>query len=259
MIVNYLETGWEVITQRAHGALASQLAFHWKLEERPARWVETLLAIAEHDDAEVELGGENLLTAAGGPLNFTMKQFDLQHCKALSLLTITKSRYIALLVSIHMDFLYHKEEKGNKEVHAFLQEQRILQAQWRKELGLSKEETEKTYHLLEWCDAFSLILCQRQLQPEKRSMEISKGPDGKMYTVSQDEEGMLQVSPWPFEVQSFTVSFESRVLHQLQFDDSSALRQAFIEASVTDNLFTIAKANTASPANKSGKAHKKKG
>ena len=56
MIANYTENGWQVVTQRAHGILAAQFAYHWKKSERPDRWVETLLAIAEHDDAEVELG-----------------------------------------------------------------------------------------------------------------------------------------------------------------------------------------------------------
>jgi hypothetical protein len=75
MIVNYTPDGWEVITQRSHGLLAMQLGMEWKQAARPQRWAETLLAIAEHDDAEVELDGEHLLTPRGGPLNFDMKQF----------------------------------------------------------------------------------------------------------------------------------------------------------------------------------------
>jgi hypothetical protein len=55
MIVNYTEAGWEVITQRAHGLLAAQIAGQWKHIVRTGRWTETLLAIAEHDDAQVEL------------------------------------------------------------------------------------------------------------------------------------------------------------------------------------------------------------
>lgn len=241
MIVNYTERGWEVITQRAHGLLASQLAFHWKASERPDRWMETLLAIAEHDDAEVELGGENLLTTAGGPLNFSMKNFDLKHCQDLALLTQTKSRYIALLVSMHMEFLYKKEEAVNKEAHRFLGEQRQLQAKWLKELTIKKQEAQRIYHLLEWCDAFSLLLCQRQIQPEKRGIEISTGPDRKAYSLFQTSDGLLCVTPWPFETDHFTVCFESRQIGQLQFDSSAAFRKAFIDAPVIDNSYLIAK------------------
>src|SRR3954469_25116193 len=111
MIVNYTQSGWEVITQRAHGLVAAQVAMHWKMKERPERWLETLMAIAEHDDAEVELDGENLLTEAGGPLNFSMKGFDGQHCREMAMLTITKSRYIALPVSMHLEFLHRKQAK----------------------------------------------------------------------------------------------------------------------------------------------------
>jgi hypothetical protein len=241
MIVNYLEIGWEVITQRAHGLLASQLALQWNVKERPSRWMETLLAIAEHDDAEVELSGENLLTPAGGPLNFSMKTFELQHCQQLSLLTQTKSRYIALLVSMHMVFLYQKEEASNKQVSVFLEEQRSLQAKWRKELDIKKEEAQRIYHLLEWCDAFSLLLCQRQIQPEKRSIEISTGPDKKAHHLQQAVDGLLTVTPWPFEADRFSVYFESREIHQLQFDSSTTFRKAFTEAQIKENVFQLAR------------------
>lgn len=55
------------------------LASEWKISDRPERWLETLLAIAEHDDAEIELDGENLLSSTGGLLKFSRKEFDLAH------------------------------------------------------------------------------------------------------------------------------------------------------------------------------------
>src|SRR5438874_1948302 len=152
MIVNYSEQGWQVFTQRAHGLLAAQLAFYWKEDQRPPRWMETLLAIAEHDDAEVELDGENLLTPQGGPLNFDMKTFDLEHCKRLSRFSETKSRYVALLTSMHMEFLYGKEAGTGEQAKVFLQEQQKLQAAWRQELNLTREAAGRIYALLEWCD-----------------------------------------------------------------------------------------------------------
>ncbi|HEX8460889.1 MAG TPA: DUF3891 family protein [Segetibacter sp.] len=241
MIVNYIETGWQVITQRAHGIVAAQLAMHWKAEDRPQRWLETLLAIAEHDDAEVELDGENLLTETGGPLNFSMKRFELEHVNKLSIFTIAKSRYIALLVSIHMDFLYRKEEKENPEVHAFLEKQRALQEEWRKQLGIDKKEGDRIYYLLEWCDAFSLILCQQQVQPEKRGIEISTGPDGAIYHLYEEKPGVLTVEPWPFESDTLKVSFESREIKQLKFESSAEFREAFNHAVVKDNVWEIRK------------------
>lgn len=241
MIVNYKETGWEVITQRAHGIVAAQLAMHWKAKDRPKRWMETLLAIAEHDDAEVELDGENLLTEAGGPLNFSMKVFELEHAQKLAMLSVTKSRYIALLASLHMDFLYRKEENDRKEVHEFLEQQRALQTQWQEQLGIGRKEAERIYYLLEWCDAFSLLLCQQLLQPEKRGIEISTGPDGEEYQLFEIEAGVLTVDPWPFEVDRFDVCCESREINQLKFESSAEFRNAFIKADVKENVWQITK------------------
>ena len=241
MIVVYKEEGWQVITQRAHGILAAQLAMQWRTKDRPERWTETVLAIAEHDDAEVELDGENLLTATGGPLNFDMKTFEREHCQKLSMLSQTKNRFIALLTSMHMEFLYGKEEKSNAEASAFLKEQRALQNRWRKELKMEKEEALRIYDLLEWCDACSLLICQSLQQPEKRKLEISTGPDKQLYRLAQLTKEKLTVEPWPFEAKTFTVSFEWRTLGQLQFRSSEEFRQAFLQAPVSETRWTLEK------------------
>lgn len=246
MIVNYKETGWEVITQRAHGLLAAQFAFQWRIRDRPKRWVETILAIAEHDDAENELDGENLLTEAGGPLNFAMKKFERSHCIKLSSLTITKSRFIALLTSLHTEFLYRKEKKDNPEAKRFLEEQSLLQAKWLKELGMTKEEALRAYDLLEWCDALSLLICREDIQPEGRHSEISVGPDKKMYHLSQVDKNTLTIEPWPFESGSFSVHFEYRVLMQIQFESSAEFRKKFVSAEVNEKTWRLKKLVTRS-------------
>lgn len=245
MIVVYKEEGWQVITQRAHGILAAQLAMQWRTKDRPERWTETVLAIAEHDDAEVELDGENLLTPTGGPLNFDMKTFELEHCQKLSMLSQTKNRYMALLTSLHMEFLYGKEEATNAEAAAFLKEQKDLQEQWRKELGMQKEEALRIYDLLEWCDACSLLICQGMQQPEKRKLEISTGPDKEIYRLAQVDEETLTVEPWPFEAKTFAVSFEWRTIAQLQFRSSEEFRQAFLQAPVSETRWTMQKQKAA--------------
>jgi len=140
MIVNYTEKGWEIITQRAHGVLAAQVAAQWRVKDRPERWVETLIAIADHDDAQTGLEDDDLLTPQGGPVNFRMKKFEPEHCKRLHDFSISKSRYIALLTSLHMVFLYTREAGSNPLVKPFLAEQEKLQTQWRKELKISQKE-----------------------------------------------------------------------------------------------------------------------
>ena len=239
MIVTYKEEGWQIVTQRAHGIVAAGLAMAWRRKDRPRRWTETVLAIAEHDDAEVELDGKNVLTPTGGPINFDMTTFDGAHCQKLSMLTQTKSRLIALLTSLHMVFLYGKEAAENKEASAFLETQKRLQEGWAKELGMEKGEYLRLYDLLEWCDACSLLICQEKLQPEKRKMEISVGPDKKMYHLVQVDDTTLTVEPWPFEEKTFTISFEWRLVKQLQFSSSAQFREAFQQAEIQETTWTV--------------------
>ena len=246
MIVNYKESGWEVITQRAHGIVAAQIAFHWRSRDRPSRWLETLLAIAEHDDAKIELDGELLITPVGGPLNFAMKRFELPHCNKLSSLTITKSRYIAMLTSMHMEFLYGKEATVSADAKKFLREQQQKQTTWRSELKISKEEALRIYNLVEWCDAISLLICKNEFQPEGRSVEISTGPDNTRYHLYQQDEETLTVSPWPFDVNRFSISYDTRMINAISFESSAAFREAFVEAEVLEKSLTFAKNNSIS-------------
>jgi hypothetical protein len=205
------------------------------------RWVETLLAIAEHDDAENELDGENLLTSAGGPLNFAMKKFELAHCEKLSSLTVTKSRYIALITSLHTEFLYGKEKSLNAQANAFLEEQTRLQNKWLKELGIERAEALRIYDLLEWCDAFSLLICQAEMQPEERRVDISTGPDKEMYQLVQSDDQTLSVHPWPFETGSFTVRYDYRLVEQIQFRSSEEFREKFLLTDVKEKEWIIRK------------------
>jgi hypothetical protein len=241
MIVTYKEDGWYVVTQRAHGILAAQLGANWRVKDRPERWTETLLAIAEHDDAEVELDGENLITPSGGPLNFDMKVFDLAHYEKLSMLMLTKNRYIALLTSLHIEFLNRAEAASNMACKRFLKNQATLREKWRKALQITEAESLRIYDLVEWCDACSLLLCQWHLPPEERQLEISSGPDKKMYYLVQINDETITAEPWPFEVKSFAVSLEYRIIKQLQFASSADFRKAFLKAPVEEQKWTISK------------------
>ncbi|GAA4321858.1 hypothetical protein GCM10023149_21900 [Mucilaginibacter gynuensis] len=234
MIVNYTAKGWEIITQRAHGMLAAQIASHWDKSIRRERWLETLLAIAEHDDAQVELERDDLLTPQGGPVDFKMRRFDHRHCCQTMGFALSKSRYIALLCSMHIVFVYESFAKDDPAAARFIKEQEILQKAWRKELGMTIKEAERDYRLLEWCDALSLLLCQHENQPEARSVEISNGPDKRHYQLLQFGKNKLTVTPWPFEETKFELWFETRLLEQLSFKDPAEFRKAFRDAVVIE-------------------------
>ncbi len=143
---------------------------------------------------------------------------------------------------MHMDFIYRKDMEHDAAARAFLAEQRKLQARWRKELGIEKEEAEKIYAFMEWCDAFSLLLCQRAVQPESRAIEISRGPAQEKYELFEVGEGQLTLTPWPFEESPFEVAFESRTLAQLHFTSSDELRALFLAAPVQETRWTLVQA-----------------
>jgi hypothetical protein len=53
MIVTVHSDCLEVITHYAHGLQAGQIALNLKDEFRPPYWLETLTAIIEHDDEQI--------------------------------------------------------------------------------------------------------------------------------------------------------------------------------------------------------------
>jgi hypothetical protein len=228
LIVNYSEHGWNVITQRSHGLLAAQICAQWRKDKQPARWVETLIATAEHDDQNDELSDDDLIAESGGPKNFKMKDFDKVSCERLLEMSLAKGRYIAILISMHMRFLYKNHRAARRYCASLARKEKG----WVVEAQTTNEQVNASYELLEFCDALSLIICQKQLQPENRKMEISCGPDGVTYALSQTDNGTLQVIPWPFQEDNFEVSYEYRDIHQLSFKTNKAFRQKLNAARV---------------------------
>ena len=212
MIVRYTKDGWEIVTQRNHGMLAAEICARWKLSDQPDRWVETLMACAGHDDAFNEFEGGALLTDAGGPKNFNMGEFNEESSQRLMDMAMTKSCFTALLTAHHISFTHGEEPKAK----SFLNRLKKQEKEWLKFSESTINEVERSYQLLEFCDAFSLLICQNIIQPEKRSSEISTGPDGTKYEVIAEGDS-LQVRPWPFETDTFPVSYEVRCLTQLHY------------------------------------------
>lgn len=241
MIVNAVPEGWEIIYQQAHALLAAQLAFEWRASNRPERWVETLAAIAQHDDGQRGWAGTIGLTPAGAPANFTMLPFSLEQARQVMDEAAFQGRWRSLLTSMHLSFLY-EELRGQEEKNdAFLDEQFTNQIRWRRELQINKPKAQQAYDLMQWCDRFSLILCRNQLPEAERTLEISQGPDGVRYDVMQLNNGDIQVNPWPFQQKRFTVSVEASYLSQLQFSDESELTQALQQAPIRFRTWHIIK------------------
>ncbi|UFH56488.1 DUF3891 family protein [Spirosoma sp. KNUC1025] len=223
MIVTQTDAGWQVINQQAHGLLAVQLALQWRLDKRPVHWEETLIALTEHDDGQDAWKGRNHLTKAGGPLHFQILEYSLDQCRNLIQIGLQKSRWNALMMSMHTTFLYEPKRGTDKALDSFLDQQIENQAAWRKQYKATKADATYAYAFLQWFDALSLILCLDQVPPEERRLEISIGPDGISYFIRQRTDGTLGVDPWPFEQSMFSVHVEVFQLAQLVFKDDKEL------------------------------------
>jgi hypothetical protein len=228
MIVNYTESGWQIITQRSHGLLAAQICAHWKEKPLADRWVETLIATAEHDDVYNEFETDDLLNDKGGPVNFKETEFRQDYCETLIKMAETKSVYIALLTSRHIRFVHGDNENAKH----FCEQLEKQEKDWLKISGLKLPDVISAYELLQFCDAFSLLICQGLVQPEQRKIEISKGPDGRAYEMHSSGDGKISVSPWPFDEPKFTVGYESRTLSKLVFTDVEDFRKEVLFAEV---------------------------
>ncbi|HEV7347275.1 DUF3891 family protein [Telluribacter sp.] len=232
MIVKTVPEGWEVIYQRAHGLLAAQLANEWKVAQRPTYWTQTLIAIAEHDDGMAESQSAENLTEAGAPKHFQLLKYSASQYRNVMEIAASKSRWNALMISMHLTFLYGGMKNDEEELKKLVEEQQLFQKQVLKELDITKRGAEQAYKFVEWCDALSLLLCMDKVQPSQRKMDISTGPDGTMYQLWRDESDNMRVLPWPFESGQFEVEVEYRHLTQLKYTSIQELNTALKTAEV---------------------------
>lgn len=226
MIVNPISQGWEIIFQRAHALLAAKLAYylHEELRTDESLWLEMLSSIAEHDDGQQGWKGKNHLTEAGAPKDLTQQKYNLEQGKSVVTESAQKSRWIALMASLHTYHLHHPFRGDNQELDAFLEEQLNYQKSLRKSLGISKDISENAYTIMRWCDECSLVLCKSQIPPQGRKLEIGKLPADTPRLIFRHHDAIC-ISPWPFETDEFELSVEYYTLEQLAFKHDEELRQ----------------------------------
>ncbi|PRY10883.1 uncharacterized protein DUF3891 [Pontibacter ummariensis] len=239
MIVNAISQGWEVIYQQAHGILAAQLARRFKPELQCPYWLETIVAIANHDNRQKVWRGKDGLTPAGAPADFSLLPVTLEQARELMHAVRFQSQWVTLLTSMHMSFLYEGSRGEDKDTDAFLDEQLTLQSTICQRLTVSEEEAARAYAVMQWCDSLSLILCRQELPAGERALEIAQGPDGQAYFVRQLKDKTVHVEPWPFAEAQVQVQVECRILEQLQFQDDEALSQALHQAEVKRKSWTL--------------------
>ncbi len=243
MIITSHQKGWKIINQRSHGLLAAMLAYQYDISLPNDIMVPTLIAIAEHDDGVSETLQSVNLTDAGAPRHFKVsdgsKKTDLTQQFNVMEIATSKSQLNALLTSLHINFIFGGSSNiKDKSRDAFLEVQEKNRKKILKDLKIDKNYAERLYRFVEWCDAFSLLICMDKIQAEGRKMEISKSPDGEMSQTFYKENHEISVEPWVFKNDSFKVFYEYKIVEQLKFDtvkefnkiceDTPVLRQEFI-------------------------------
>lgn len=248
MIVNNIEAGWEVIYHYAHGLLAGQIAHHLQPELRADRWVETLTAIIEHDDQQLDFSEKVYTSPLGAPRDFTQEErsagYRLEHARRVIEAAQRKSGWVAMLISQHIDFLYADIAKENPDFDRFLREQHEVRKVIRRRYGINQQQATAIYEILRFCDRCSLILCQNEVPSLGRQLEINQSIGEQRFFIRQNEAGSLEVTPWCFADDAFTVSIEVRKLDQLAFEDDEELQQALAEATVELKEWTFAKGSS---------------
>lgn len=251
MICTKRPEGWEIVYQRAHALLAAQLLAPWRETERPARWTETLIATAQHDDGwrEWEPGGR--LSGIGTPLHFREAPLDaiVKQSEHLMARAWRQSLWVGLLASRHLATLHEPLRGQRADLDAFLDQQTERRRAWRKRLGVKQAEVTASYAFLAFADALSLLLCERRLPYDQRAVEITAAPpggtryDARLLRGSpEDDHNTLTIEPWPYDADEFTARLDTYHLDRLTFDSHGALIQALAESDVTERVWTVRKA-----------------
>lgn len=232
MIVNQTEHGWDIIFQRAHALLAAQIALQWKADGRPEPWTDLVAAIADHDDGQRDWEGENHLTDAGAPMDFSYQGPDIEQAKRVVDNARYRSRWIAYLTSKHTSTLYEGWRDERKEITRFLDEQQKFQQKLVKDLGVKTTEAELRYRFMFFCDALSLILCKDNIPAGGRKLEIAALPDQNNAAVFYSDQNRLSIQPWPFAQAQFSLGVEVYHIDQLAFKNDGELYEAFDQADI---------------------------
>tara|TARA_R110002020_G_scaffold154714_6_gene335329 strand:- start:237918 stop:238655 length:738 start_codon:yes stop_codon:yes gene_type:complete len=245
MIVRKTNEGWDIIYQYAHGILAGQIAHHLKHKFRPEFWVETLTAIIEHDDNQLDFNEKPYLNDAGMPQDFNevnrSEDENLERAERVFDTAMRKSGFVALLISLHLEFLYGDLEKTHNGFKKMLRKQKKIRKELRTNYSLSKKEAAAYYEILRFCDRCSLILCQEKLPAVERMLEINTSIEGEQYFIFCRSDGSIGVEPWCFESEKFEVGVELHPVTESTFKSNKELKKALDTAAFKRETFSFRK------------------
>jgi len=221
MIVNQNIEGWEIFSHSSHGLLAGKIAHEINDSYKNENWVATLAAIIEHDDRQLNFDEKEYLTKIGTPKDFLLENRNVHEIVKRSRRLLAQSReksiWIAMLIAHHLQFIYKEMAIDKKTISKFLKELQQIEAGYMKDLDLTEKKLDAIYQIMVFADRCSLILCQDEIPMKNRQLEINTSIDGQTFWIKRKENGDLQIKPWIFEKESFTVNAEYKLVTQSSF------------------------------------------
>jgi non-ribosomal peptide synthetase component F len=212
------------IGQASHAWLSGQLARAWR-DVDPRE--EVCLAAEQHDVGMARWDRTPTLNAeTGRPQSFMEMPLDV-HLELWSNAPqqlFTQSLYAACLVSMHGTALYEMRDLAKLEpgqaaaVRTYLAEQRALQGDLARRLGVGEEELRRNQQLLWRWDWLSLALC----------LDWDRGD---------------ALDPWPFAAGAVTVKAEGLRLEG-RFEDEAKMWEALREAERVELSFRLDRATS---------------
>lgn len=246
MIVNKSEEGIHIILHEAHGLLAGKIANEIEVKYRPVHWFETLIAVCEHDDRQLDFDETNYLSELGVPLDFTEGSSSvadgLMRMKRTLKSARNKSAWVRLLISYHLEFLNLDLAGESKQIKDFLKNEEKERHESLKQFGVSDKKARAYYEFLRFCDRLSLILCKDEAPEANRLLEINSSINGEKYFIKKTENDELVISPWIFSSTKFELSVEERILKETKFSSSKAFEIALMDCIPQSKKWTLIKA-----------------
>ena len=245
MIVRPHPAGWQITLHPAHGLLAAELYTHLPPDPPPVPRLATLVAVAQHDDHQLDFSRGHYLTDAGAPKDFTLMELndDFRSTQAMELVTEMrrKHRWAARLLGRHLHFLYD-EQPVDQRLKQLLLDVDAFEARSNTDLDPAAAHLEHVYERMSFVDRLSLVLAGDEVPAMGRSLELSPLSAKPTFIRQADHAELLHITPWPFVENQITVGVEVYVLEQLQFDSSAALGDAIANTHPNWRSWTLAAA-----------------
>jgi len=237
MIVNEADDHFEIIYQRAHGMLAAKIAEQMDPSLRPPAdyWLETLVAIADHDDGRRSWEGDYHINDKGHPKDFTEFKFDEKQAARVVSTAECKSRWVAMLVSKHLVELYEHLE----EAQPLMQQQYDLQSKLQMHLPFDEAAAQGYYRILKWSDELSLRICKYEIPVKGEKDFLETLPDGSKSYITHLED--KSVAPWIFQKDKVVFEIEKRNIEKRVYKSDQDLQDTLNKAEVSISSYKFIK------------------